>query len=273
LPSGAAVSHAAEAFDLRLNLLVDMPRRVFLRGRGLDSEWAGSLKLGGNLANPRVGGRLNLVRGQLSILGKVFKLTSGSVRFTDQDKIDPLLDIAAVNQGSNLTVTARVSGPASNPALEISSVPELPQDEIISRLLFNKNTTQLTGIEAVQLAAAVAQLSGAGGGAVGFVDLARDKLGVDVLRVESGDDTESTTPALSAGKYVTDEIFVGVKKGATPESGEVGVEVELTPNISVESGVGQTGESNAAWSLSASAMIHARYPAPAPGAVRSSLRP
>jgi len=242
-PVRPEASEAAEAFDLRFDLLVDMPRRVFLRGRGLDSEWAGSLKLAGNLAKPILGGRLNLVRGQLSILGKVFKLSSGSVRFTDQGKIDPLVDVAAVNQADDLTVTARVSGPASNPALEISSVPELPQDEIISRVLFGKNTTQLTGIEAVQLGAAAAELSGAGGGAVGILDLARDKLGIDVLRVESSGTDDSATPALSAGKYVTEDVFVGVKQGATAESGEVGVEVELTPNISVESGVGQTGAS------------------------------
>jgi translocation and assembly module TamB len=128
--------------------------------------------------------------------------------------------------------------------LEISSVPELPQDEIVSRMLFHKNTSQLSTGEAVHLAAAVATLSGNDGGAGGILDATRHTLGIDVLRIESTGSGEDEAPAVSAGKYVTEDVYVGVEQGTASDSGSVGVEVELTPNISVESGVGQTGESN-----------------------------
>ena len=78
--------------------------------------------------------------------------------FDGEGEIDPLIDVLAVNRSSDLTVTIRISGPASNPVLEISSVPELPQDEIVSRMLFHKSTSQLSTGEAVHLAAAVATL-------------------------------------------------------------------------------------------------------------------
>ena len=161
--------------------------------------------------------------------------------FDGEGEIDPLIDVLAVNRSSDLTVTIRISGPASNPVLEISSVPELPQDEIVSRVLFRKSTSQLSAVEAVQLAAAVATLSG---GAGGIFDATRNTLGIDVLRVETTGSGETETPALSAGKYVTDDIFLDVTQGTAQDSGSVGVEVELTPNISLESGVGQTGENN-----------------------------
>ena len=77
------------------------------------------------------------------------------------------------------------------------------------------------------------------------MEFARKTLGVDVLRLEttrtsSGDEAA----AVRAGKYVTDDVYVGVKQGATTESGTVGVEVEVTPNIVVESEVRRSGESD-----------------------------
>ena len=66
----------------------------------------------------------------------------------------------------------------------------------------------------------------------------RNSLGVDVLRVETADDGSA---AVSAGTYVTEGVLVGVQQGAAVGSGAVSVEVEVTPNISVESKVKQTG--------------------------------
>src|SRR3546814_1872344 len=124
-----------------------------------------------------------------------------------------------------------LSGPLSQPKLDLSSVPPVPRDEIVSRVLFNKSPAQLSAAEAAQLAMALRALTGQGGGAdvLGF---ARRTLGVDVLRVETAEDN---SPALEVGKYLTDEVYVGVKQGADPQSTAAGVEVELTPNITLES--------------------------------------
>jgi translocation and assembly module TamB len=101
----------------------------------------------------------------------------------------------------------------------------------------------LTAIEAAQLAASVAELTGRGGGAGGILGRIRSSLGVDVLRVESSETSNSATPDVAAGKYLTDDVYIGAKQGATAESGAAEIEVELTPNISIESSVGQQGQS------------------------------
>jgi translocation and assembly module TamB len=119
----------------------------------------------------------------------------------------------------------------TQPELELTSSPEVPRDEIISRVLFNKSASGLTAAEAAQLALAVRELTGKGGG-TDILGFARRSLGVDVLRIDTTADGKA---AIEAGKYLTDEVYVGVKQGATPESSGVGVEVELTPNITVES--------------------------------------
>ena len=62
-------------------------------------------------------------------------------------------------------------------------------------------------------------------------------IGVDVL--SAGTNEQSGEVEVRAGKYVADDVFVGVTQGADPTSTKVTVEVEVTPNISVESDVGQ----------------------------------
>ena len=237
-----ADDEAAPTSDVSLDLGVTLPGQVFVRGRGLDSEWRGDLRITGAAAAPEIVGDLSLVRGQLALLGRDFALTRGKIDFPGGAELDPLLDIVAENESDDLTVALRLFGPASRPAFELSSQPALPQDEVLARVLFGKASTQLTPFEALQLANAAAELSGrsAGGGAL---DFARDLVGVDTLRFES-DPGGAGAPALAAGKAVTDEVYVGVKQGATPGSGSAGVEIEVFPNILLESGVGQGGSSN-----------------------------
>jgi len=229
--------------NIALDVAVAMPRQVFVRGRGLESEWAGDLKVTGTAREPIIKGELTVVRGYLSVLTKTFRLTGGSVRFPGGRDAAPELDVRAEHKARNLTVTAQVSGPATNPSIALSSSPALPQDEIVSRVLFDRSTAQLGALEAAQLAAAVSELTGAGGG-LGPLDFARSLLGVDVLRIETAEPGTAGGPEVEAGKYVSDDVYVGVKKGVADDAGAVGVEIELTPNISVESETGTTGESD-----------------------------
>ena len=230
------------ATRIGLDIVIDMPRRVFVRGRGLDSEWAGDLRVTGDATEPRIVGEVRLVRGQLSLLTKTFRLTGGTIQFPPSLDAAPQLDITASHKSGDVTAIAKISGPATNPTLALSSTPELPQDEIVSRVLFGKDRGQLSPIEAAQLAAAVAELAGKGG--PGMLDFARNLMGVDVLRVDGPADGGSGGPSVEAGKYATEGVYVGVKKGVTDQSGAVAVEIEVTPNISVESETGVTGESD-----------------------------
>jgi translocation and assembly module TamB len=228
---------------MSFDLTIDIPRRAFIRGRGIDSEWSGRLKVSGTADKPVIKGKLNLVRGQVTALGKTFQLDQGSVEFLGTASIDPDLNLVARRETDDLDVTISASGSLSNPALAFTSVPELPEDEIVSQVLFGKSTSQLGAIEAAQLAASVAELTGQAGGASGILGRVRSTLGIDVLRLESGETDDSSTPDVAAGKYLSDDVYIGAKQGTEVDSGSAEVEVELTPNISIGSEVGQQGQS------------------------------
>jgi translocation and assembly module TamB len=252
LPPGRQADAAADApppktVKIALDLAVDAPEQVFVRGRGLDAEMGGALKITGTADAPIVTGALKMRRGDFDLLSRRLEFDKGTVTFSGGDRIDPVLDFAATTKLPEADVTVTVTGPATKPAIALTSSPALPQDEILARLLFGKASGALSPFEAVQLAQAMAELTGVGGGA-GVLDKVRKSLGLDRLDVGAGEG-DSAAPSLSAGRYVTRGVFVGAKQGATPGSSAATVEIEVTPNIKVETDVGADSSGKAGINL------------------------
>ncbi len=165
-----------------LDLVVSARNRIFVRGRGLQAELGGDVRITGTSADPVVIGAFELRRGDITLAGQRITLVRGKVSFTGD--LTPTLDFLAQTQASEVTAQIAVTGRAAEPEFMISSQPALPQDEVISRLLFDRATGGLNGFQALQLAQTIAQLSG-DGGADGFGEL-RKALGADSLDVSAG---------------------------------------------------------------------------------------
>ncbi|KKC27454.1 translocation/assembly module TamB domain-containing protein, partial [Sphingomonas sp. SRS2] len=147
----------------RLDIKLDARNQLAVTGLGLDSEWRGKLDLGGTIDNPAITGRVDLVRGGYEFAGRRFDLDRGSIRFLGEAPPDPLLDIQAKANLNGVNATITVSGTGQKPEISFTSIPALPEDELLSRLLFGTSITNLSAPEALQLAAAVGSLRGGGG--------------------------------------------------------------------------------------------------------------
>ncbi len=230
---------------VRLNIAIKANESVSVRGRGLDSRWGGDAQITGTASDPRLLGDVNLVRGRLDFISREFTLSRGTVVFDGGRDIDPRLDIAARHEANDIVAIVTISGTASNPSVALSSEPAMQQDAILAQLLFGKPLAELTTFELVQLAQVLATLSGAGGN-FDVLGRARETLGLDVLRVSAGGsgDNPADSVSVTAGKYVTEDVYVGVKQGTQPGSSGVTVEIQLTDRITLFSDVEQsTGSS------------------------------
>jgi translocation and assembly module TamB len=232
-----APAKAAPSFETALAVTVNAPRRIFVRGRGLESEWSADLAVVGTAAAPRVTGAVKLVRGQFSFGGKRFALTEGVISFTGGERIDPSLRIAAEYRATDLTALIRVTGEASKPEIEITSTPALPREEILARVLFGRSAANLGPVEAVQLAAAIDGLARGQTVTTTGLDTVREFLGLDVLTWEAGE-TEDDAGGVAVGRYIGDRVYVGGKQ--TTEGATAGtVAIEIIPNVTLESEVDQ----------------------------------
>lgn len=232
-PEGPADEAAAAGPGwLTLDARVDLPRRVFVRGRGLESEWAGQISVEGPADKPRVRGRLRPVRGTFSLLGKMFTLEDGAIVIDGLDQ-DISINLTAAYQRADLKALLIVTGTAAKPSIRLSSEPELPQDEVLAQVLFNKASGDLGPVEAVQLAAAAAALAS---GEPGILDKLRDATGLDRLTVGSATTADGqTTGTVGAGRYVSEGVYVGIEQGTVANSTEVVVEIDLTQSLKARS--------------------------------------
>ncbi|HEY1432785.1 MAG TPA: translocation/assembly module TamB domain-containing protein, partial [Stellaceae bacterium] len=239
------------AVPAALDVTIDMPGNIFVRGHGLESEWRGHLTITGTSAAPAIAGSLEQIRGSVDLLGKSFTLTRGRITFDGSSKLDPVLDIVAEASAADITAQVNIGGFASAPTITLSSTPSVPQDEILSRVLFNRGVGQITAGEGLQLAAAAATLAGGG---PGVLDRLRGGLGLDWFRLGSGPSGPASSTlnprasgaatggtALSAGKYIVPGVSVGVSQGLSPPTSKVIVEIELRRHLTVQGEAGQSG--------------------------------
>jgi translocation and assembly module TamB len=224
-----------------LAITIDAPEQVFVRGRGLDAEMGGKLRIGGTAAAPTVDGGLELRHGSFSLAGQTLNFTSGKVAFGGSGlagKLDPSLDFVAQSTTSSLTATLTVSGYADAPKLKLSSSPDLPQDQILGQLLFGQSTQQLSPFQLAAIAQAAASFSGVGGGGDPLAAV-RGGLGLDRLSVNtaSGSNAGAT---VEAGKYVANGVYVGAKQGTSGGS-QAQVQIDLTKHLKVQTTLGTGG--------------------------------
>ena len=235
-----------EATPLRWALDIDahIPSRLAVSGLGLDSEWGGDLKLAGSLDAMRITGRLDVIRGGYEFAGKRFDLDRGSIRFTGASPPEPLLDIQASANIQSLAATIRILGTASRPEITFASTPALPQDELLSRLLFGTSITNLSAPEALQLGAAVASLRGGNGG-LDPINAVRRAVGLDRLRIVGADTTTGNKTAIAAGKYITRRTYVEVISDGQGYSA-TRIEFQVTRWLSLLSTISTLGRQSAA---------------------------
>jgi translocation and assembly module TamB len=228
----------------RMDLTLNAPRGIFVRGRGLNAELGGTLHIAGSSASPVVSGGFDLLNGIMDIAGATLTFSSGRVSFNGtglQHKIDPTIDFIAKSALGSAQATLEVSGYADAPVITLSSTNALPPDQILAQLLFGENASQLSALQAAGIASALVTLSGGGGGGLNPLNTVQRALGLNRLVISSNSPQPGTTPTaqsstgvtIQAGRYVTNRIYVGAKQ-STNGLTQAQVQVDITRQLKVQ---------------------------------------
>jgi autotransporter translocation and assembly factor TamB len=219
LYSRATIPQQRFIFSIDLELTAD--NKVFVEGRGLNAELEGHVHLYGNNANVAANGALKLIKGEYQFSGKVFKLTEGEIVFNDKPTPSAYLNLNGTLTLPEATITAMLRGPLTSPQLTFQSNPQKATSSILALILFNKDISDISHPEAVQLASTLVSLSGGAGPDV--LETIRKSIGVDRLNISSKPGTDEI--AVQIGKYLTRGLLITLTQSAT--SSQVIVEVEL----------------------------------------------
>jgi translocation and assembly module TamB len=226
----------------RLDIRLNANNRVYVSGMGMESEWQADLRVQGTTATPALTGRVELIRGTLGLAGRRFRLDSGLVVFTGERPANPQIDLVATSDIEQVEVGINVTGRSNNPQIAFTSSPGLPQDEIVARILFGSSVTQISALQAVQLAASLNSLRGSGGG-LNPLGRLRSATGIDRLRLVDADTATGHGTAVAAGMYLSDDIYVEIitdAKGFTATQ----LEISLSRTLSLLSQFGSNSGTN-----------------------------
>lgn len=216
-----------------IDITITAPSRIFVRGRGLDAELGGSVRITGTTADMQPSGVFELIRGRLDVLGKRLVLTEGLIDL--RGALDPYLRFVAEADSDDAVLMVILEGLASAPNVTFTSSPELPQEEVVARLLFGRDLASMSAFQAAQLVSAVATLSGRYQG--GITGRLRDSLGLSDLDITTTDDgaTEFT-----AGAYISENVYSEVTADSEGKQ-EINLNLDISDSVTLKGSVTNEG--------------------------------
>ncbi len=220
------IAAAYTPYPLYLDLDLFAKDHIMISGKGLNAECMGSLKIEGSYTDLIAKGQLNLLHGDYSFSGRVFTLTQGSLIFPGIIGALPVLSLAGQVQQKGVVISAHLKGPLNAPSLTFESLPPLPLSSIMSLLIFGQDISEISGIQAIQLATTIASLSNGSN----LLEAARKNLGIDrftIISSPAAAPDESEKIAVQVGKYITKDVLVSLTQGTQEDSSNISVEVDL----------------------------------------------
>ena len=229
-PADAEEDHVRLALDIDLSA----PRRLFIAGPGLDTEFGINAKIDGPIGDPQIVGEAEIIRGRFDFAGKRFVFEDSQIILAG-DAMEAQLDLSAVRRTEDITAIIEITGSPTDPEITLTSEENVPEDEVLSRVLFGRSPSDLSALEAAQLAASLASLSGGGGG-MNVMGQIEDALGLDTLDVGASEDGSAN---VTTGKYLSEDVYLEVRTDGTGQPAlviewqprdNVAVEADLTPD-------------------------------------------
>jgi len=196
-------------FDATVDMNLDVPSGFWILGKDLGIELSGDLDVGVRQRQLIVNGTLEAQQGWLTLMGRNFDLKQGRAEFDGINTLNPKLQIEMRTRIKSTEITVSITGDVEEPDLQLTSVPEMSEGNILSMLVFGVPADDLGTGETDFLAAQAVALAQTYSGEA-LTQVLGDQLGVDMVRFKStGDEGDQTsTTALEIGKYVTPNILV-----------------------------------------------------------------
>lgn len=206
------------AKNLSGKLTVDLPGNVWLRGPNINMELYGKIEITKVQEDLFFYGSINIRKGFYQLFGKKFVVKKGEINFDGNPEINPeiILDVEYPFRDTykqKRYLVLRISNKLSKPEIQFTIDEEpINEGDAVSYILFGKRMEELTqsqqqGVSTGDIAANLAasflasQISNTFG----------KTFSLDVVELTSEDNWNKAS--FTAGKYITNDIFVQYERG------------------------------------------------------------
>jgi autotransporter translocation and assembly factor TamB len=237
------------AQSLGLDVGVRLRRDIWIKEENGSAELSGDLRVSKSGTGPvRVVGEIDAVRGWMTVMSKMFTVSSAKVTFSGGSPIDPALDVTADYQAPQYVVHVIIGGTVSAPTLTFKSDPGLEQADILSVLMFGRPASQLSGGESTDLKSKTAELaSGYAASEVGRQ--LNQALGLEQMGIEF----RQTDTGVGIGSYMGENTYATFSQDLTQQGGQrIDLNHYLTRHWQIDTNTTSSGNRGAdlIWSTS-----------------------
>ncbi len=215
---------------LAMNIEVVIDRNTWVKTADFAVELEGRLHLlKKRNAKLMISGAITTVRGTVVVADRQFDVKRGQILFTGGHQLNPELDLVAQIEVPSYIVSVNISGTAEKPKLTLSSIPELPQSDILSVIMFGKPANQLSGNQQQDLQNQAISMAG-GYAAAQIGHAVAQALGLGELGVTT------TSGGVGLGRYITKNLYVSAtQSSANMQDRRAEIQYYITRNITINS--------------------------------------
>ncbi|MBA3032560.1 MAG: translocation/assembly module TamB domain-containing protein [Gammaproteobacteria bacterium] len=231
--TGVKQERSSYSVDYALDL--DLGDHFYIKGKGLDAQLGGALKLAGTADGlPTSRGSIRVVKGAYAAYGQRLAIERGIFNF--QGPVDnPGLDIIALRKNQPVEAGVAVSGTAQSPRVKLVSNPTVPDNQKLSWLVLGHGGDDTSKQEFNALQAAAGALLGAGE-SVTLQQKIAYAAGLEEISLKGGGELEGTVLAL--GKRLSSRAYLSFEQGLAGAGTLVKINYALTKRLSVQTQAG-----------------------------------
>ena len=216
-------------------------------------KFGGCLHLGSYQRQATLSGVIDLKEGKLDLFGKRMVFQKSRVEFFENHPFDPKMRLICSRDINHIKVNLEVKNdPGKGISLNLYSHPVYTQDVVLAQMMFGKSSKDLSVAEAAQLAHAVNSLKQKGYifsilntfQTIGLVDSLSITTENNSSSLYKNSKTSSDNKLnIKAGKYISDNVYIGVNKKEEETSFEVDLSIGSNTSLKVNS----QGEVGVSW--------------------------
>jgi translocation and assembly module TamB len=199
----------------QLDIRADLGPAFTLRGRGVNTRLAGTLRLTSPANKLQVAGTIRAVDGTYAAYGQKLGIERGLVVFAGTPD-NPRLDILATRSDlDEVRVGVAITGTAQAPRVRLYSDPSLSDTDKLSWLMLGRASDGLGGTDLALLQRAAFALLSGESDSPGVVQ----RLGLDTLSVGQKDDGTVRDTVVSLGKQLSRRWYLGYERSLQTTTG------------------------------------------------------
>lgn len=227
---------AFEPVLLDLNIILEEPLQI--KNSMVEGSVTGSLLVRGPPTSPALTGQLVAQKGTKAIFrDKVFDVQSANVKFAGEYDINPEVYVSARSRIAEYDINMLIQGKSKDPAIKLSSVPPLSDQDIISLIALGVTSKTLENQVGEANKAREATMQAVATGALfhmGPVKQFQKSTGVEIQVTSSYDDTKKVSiQRVTLSKKLSDKVRASATQTAgSLSSQEVTLQYNFTESLS-----------------------------------------